>query len=198
MAEEFGFDGYTRQNFMVLNEDSLSQNLFNHELFHIISRFNPGIQHNAYRILGFKPCNVVTLQRKLNQRRITNPDAPLNNYFIEIKWGRKIEEAIMLLYSERPYTGGDPIDYFKRGLLLIEGNDFAKKVKETNGKFILLEYDEVTNLFDQIGPDARHKIHPEEISAAHFAEMLGHQWRMVDKLQNMFLEDQPRQAVKMD
>ncbi|WP_339694983.1 hypothetical protein [uncultured Roseivirga sp.] len=88
MHEE-GANGFTRKNYMVLNYNFLSAHLFEHELFHIISRYNSDKIKQAYGILGFNPCNEIEIPSTMIDFKITNPDALFNNFYINLNYENK-------------------------------------------------------------------------------------------------------------
>lgn len=172
MHEEGGANGFTRENYMVLNYNSLSAHLFEHELFHIISRYNGNKIKLAYEILGFNPCNEVEIPTTLIDFKITNPDAPFNNFYIKLDYEGKQVEAIMILYSKTAYAGGGFFSYVNKGLMLIEGDKHYKKAILKNGRPVLLDYDQVGQLYPQIGRNTGYNIHQEEVTADHFSMAL--------------------------
>ncbi|WP_298898170.1 hypothetical protein [uncultured Psychroserpens sp.] len=193
MHEEGNANGFTRENYIVLNYNSLSAHLFEHELFHIISRYNSNKIKEAYAILGFKACNEVEVPSTLIDLKITNPDAPFNNYYIKVDYENTTVETIMILYSTRIYEGGNFFSYINKGLMIIEGNEDSKKAVIRNGAPILLGYDEVDKLFDQIGSNTEYNIHQEEITAEHFSMALHDikdlpNQQLVDNLNQVFIK----------
>lgn len=190
MHEEGGANGFTRENYMVLNLKSLSLHLFEHELFHIISRYNSNKISEAYSILGFKPCNEVEIPSTIIDFKITNPDAPFNNFYVELEHKDKPIEALILLYSKRPYSGGNFFSYVNKGLMLIEGVENSKKAILDSGRPILLDYSEVNGLYEKIGKNTDYNIHQEEVTAEHFSMALNDvknlpYQHLVDKLDDL-------------
>lgn len=193
MHEEGGANGFTRENFMVLNLNSLSLHLFEHELFHIISRYNSAKISEAYSVLGFKPCNEVEIPSTLINFKISNPDAPFNNFYIELEHDNNPIEALMLLYSNRPYTGGGFFTYVNKGLMLLEGDDDSKKAILDGGRPILLDYSDVNGLYEKIGKNTGYNIHQEEVTAEHFSMALNDvknlpDQHLVDKLDEILIK----------
>ncbi|MEP1576008.1 hypothetical protein [Roseibium album] len=166
--EEGGANGYTRRNAIYLNQGSLSPNLFVHELFHIISRYNETRIREVYALLGFKPCNLITYDDPL---RITNPDAPYLRYYLTVQITDGPVDVVMIMRASRPYSGGSFFKYYQKMLLVVEGEDDAKKVALRNGRPWLLGHSDPFNLYAYIGRSTDYNIHQEEISAVHF-EML--------------------------
>lgn len=191
MHEEGNANGFTRSNFIVLNFNSLSLHLFEHELFHIISRYNADKIEKAYNILGFNKCNEVEIPKEIIDFKITNPDAPFNNYYISVKYLNTKVEAIMLLYSKTHYSGGRFFKYVNKGLMLVEGEVNNKKAILENGTPKIIEYKEATDLYDQIGKNTSYDIHQEEVSADHFIMALNRETNLpnqnlIDELTKVF------------
>ncbi|WP_053991277.1 hypothetical protein [Mangrovimonas sp. TPBH4] len=193
MHEEGGLNGFTRENYMVLNLDSLSHHLFEHELFHIISRYNRDKIYKAYSVLGFKPCNEVEIPSTIINFKISNPDAPFNNFYIELEHNKKPIEALMLLYSNRPYSGGKFFSYVNKGLMLLKGDDNSKEAILDGGRPIILDYSEVNGLYEKIGKNTGYNIHQEEVTADHFSMALNDiknlpDQHLVDKLDEILIK----------
>ncbi len=173
MFEEGGANGFTRKNYMVLNRLSYSEHLVEHELFHILSRYNPILMEKSYKILGFIPCNEIEIPEELIELKISNPDAPHNNFFINVTLYNEPVEAIMLIHSDRNYSGGTFFNYLQKSLMLIEGKNGAKQAaRDPKGQIMLKKYDEVEHLFEQIGKNTNYNIHVEELTAEHFSFVL--------------------------
>lgn len=193
MHEEGGANGFTRQSFIVLNKNSLSQELFEHELFHIISRYNSEKISLAFEVLGFKLCNEIEIPHELTDLKISNPDAPFNNFFVELLINDKVEQGIMIIYAHKKYEGGSFFGYMNKRIMLVEGNDRNKRAKrDTEGNLILLKYENAGNLYDKIGKNTGYNIHQEEVSAEHFVMMLNSikglpNQILVDELKSVFL-----------
>ncbi|MEP0985075.1 hypothetical protein [Ekhidna sp.] len=192
MHEEGGANGFTRANYIAFNLNSLSLHLFEHELFHIISRYNEKKIGEAYKILGFKKCNEVEIPTPFIDFKITNPDAPFNNYYIQLKHNKTDIEALMILYSKSEYSGGGFFSYLNKGLLVLVDEKGTKKASVVNGKLNTLGYDEVEGLFSQIGKNTGYNIHQEELSADHFTMCLND----VKNLPDQHLVDQLNKLLK--
>lgn len=157
--EEGGANGYTRGNVIYLNRSSISQKLFHHELFHLISRFaSPSRLDSVYGVLGFKPTESIEFN---DDRRISNPDAPALRHVIHVRYRNKMAAAAIVLRGNRPYSGGGFFPYVQKRLLLVE---------EEEGH--LIPFESSRNLYSQIGRNTSYNIHQEEISAVHFEYLL--------------------------
>lgn len=171
---------YTRANAIVIPTgrlaappQELTQTL-SHELFHILLRHDDKLRERLYRLIGFEKCNEVALPAALASRRITNPDAPRNDYRIRVQLGAQPVWAVPILYSvSEKYDrarGGLFFDYLQFRLLLVEdaGNPGSVKPMYDGTRPKLVEVGQVTGFFEQVGRNTQYVIHPEEILADNF------------------------------
>ena len=171
--EEVNSDGYTRQNFIVLREDVGSwpdnqiKNTIIHELFHILTRNNSGFKKKLYQIIGFKLINDISFPENLKDLKITNPDSPIVDSYIELIKDDEPIECAMIIYSKEKYTGGDFFKYLNVGFLKLKG-DTLKEIDYQKGEPVIFTFDEVTDFFEQIGKNTQYIIQPEEIMAVNF------------------------------
>ena len=188
ILEEGSAAGYTRGQYIVLAEKGISLGTFIHELFHVYSRNNPEKEAELYEIIGFHRCNEVPYPAAIEARRLTNPDAPFNHDFIRIEHEGKEKEAMMVLFGNKDFEGGSFFQYLSIRLMLIEGEEDHKKALLQDGEPVLLSFNDVDKLFEQIGRNTNYNIHPEEISAEHFrllltAEEEGPDQILIEKMQ---------------
>jgi len=176
MEENKGAGGYTRLNYIVLSKDvflmpkSKVKSVIAHELFHVISRYNPDLRTQLYSVIGFTTCNKINITTNLKNFTISNPDAPNMDAYIKLedKSGEEVKCA-MVLYSGKEYSGGVMFDYMKVGFLkLKEIDENRMELFIENGKEQILQVSEITGFFEQIGSNTQYIIHPEEIIASNF------------------------------
>ena len=176
MKEEGGADGFTRGAYIVLQDIMVSspkvENLFIHELFHVLSRYNPDMREKIYNSLGFHKCNEVAYPKEIADKRLTNPDAPLNNYYITVLNDNQPVDVMMILYSDLSYQGGSFFKYLKIGLMEVEGDSSSKTPVIKNNYPVIFETDKVKNFYEQVGRNTNYILHAEEISAEHFVALL--------------------------
>jgi hypothetical protein len=178
MKSEGGAAGYTRGNYIVLSRSYVGsysaslRDLFIHELFHILSRNDKITSEKIYNSLGFKMCNEVAYPPEVAERRISNPDAPFNNYYITVDYENKPVEVMLILYSSKSYEGGSFFPYMQVGLLVVEGEEFSKSPVYRDGKPLILQTTDVNNFYEQVGRNTGYILHAEEISADHFVMLL--------------------------
>lgn len=170
--EEGGAAGYTRGNYIVLAGPEISEELFIHELFHVYSRYNPEKREAIYNSIGFTKTNEIEYPKAFGELTIANPDAPINDYYITVNHNEKPVQAMMVIKATGEYKGGSFFQYLDVGLLLIKGEPGKTKAVIKDDNAVFLHYNEVGNLFEQIGRNTGYNIHPEEISASHFTMLL--------------------------
>lgn len=197
MKEESGASGYTRLNYIAMADHMFSmsdkdfENVLIHELFHVLSRNNPVMQEKIYNSLGFSKCNEVLYPDGLY--RISNPDAPFNNYYIKVETSDGLVDAMLVLYSTKPYEGGSFFRYAKLALMVVEGTDDNKMPRTINGLPQLLQLDAVSNFYEQVGRNTGYIIHPEEVSADHFEYLVNNDrtppdYGLIEKLGQLIKE----------
>lgn len=173
--EEGGAAAYTRQNFIVLNDNVLTSSddnlarLISHELFHIISRNDENLKKDMYGIIGFEVANTVSVPDQLKDFKMTNPDAPQWDSFITLTSnGGGASEYVMITYSNESYAGGNFLSYLNVGFLKVKGADI-REVDYVNGDLVISIYGDFTDFYEQVGNNTNYTIHPEEILADNFA-----------------------------
>jgi hypothetical protein len=143
-----------------------------HEMFHVLSSHNPELRKSLYEVIGFRPCNEVQLPEPLAARKITNPDAPLNDYFITADHNGRSAEwmPVLVSKSERydPARGGSLFAYLDFKLLLLTDDGGMRRAALENGRPVLVDRAQVTGYDAQIGANTKYVIHPEEILADNF------------------------------
>jgi len=181
-GREEGGQVYTRQTAIILNaglvapgkESELDQTVA-HELFHVLSRNNPALRDRCYAAIGFHKCAEVPLPAALQARRITNPDAPVNTHFIRVQIGGRPFDAVPVIFSKSaqfdPKAPGGLFAYIQFQFLVTPEPDAASHaipvLTEQNSK--LVEPDQLSGFWEQIGKNTQYIIHPEEILADNFS-----------------------------
>ena len=183
-GNEEGGAPYTRGPALILPQRVLTParpldpRLVAHELFHILSRSHPGLRDRLYQAIGFEKCTEIELPETLRSRRITNPDAPANDHCIRVQVAGADAWAVPILFSRTPRydvkTGGDFFRYMQFQLLLVDrqGDSPAAKPRYEGSQPRLVDVDQVTGFFDQVGRNTQYIIHPEEILADNFADLV--------------------------
>lgn len=167
-GKEEGDTAYTRADAIVLPEklagggERLPKTLA-HELFHVASRANPRFAEALYATIGFHPCKEPPFPPELVPRKLTNPDAPRNDYCIAVTVQGMPLDVTPILYSRTPVydvaRGGEFFDYLQLGFLAVP--------TPPNPRVIGLR--ELSGFVEQIGQNTQYVIHPEEILADNFS-----------------------------
>lgn len=181
-GKEEGEAAYCRQNAIVLPRSMLRrapdalERLLAHELFHILSRHDAERQRRLYAVVRFRFCGGIEIPQSLRDRRITNPDAPLMNYLIELNAdGPTVPATPILLASAKRF---DPtldktfFQYMQFRLLQLEqsGTQWRAALDE-RGQPILLDPRQTASYHEQIGRNTGYIIHPEEVLAENFVHL---------------------------
>jgi hypothetical protein len=183
-GSEEGGAAYTRANAIILPEQVLGssqarlQRTICHELFHILSRANPQLRDKLYAVIGFTRCKGFAFPPELEDRKITNPDAPTNDHCIRVGVGGREHWAIPILFSASDRydqaRGGEFFNYIEFRLLLVSRDEESSVVKPLyegpNPR--LVDVGQVSGFFEQTGRNTNYIIHPEEIMAENFALLM--------------------------
>lgn len=179
-GEEEAGEGYTRDRAVVVPAAGLERSdrglarLLAHEIFHVVSRSRPALRDALYEAIGFHRCGEVALPGALAARRITNPDAPVNEHCIRVRVDGEPVLAVPVLYSSEPRydpgTGDELFDYLIFAMLLVErsGDEGRARPIEREDGPALVPVERVDGFFEQVGRNTDYIIHPEEILASNF------------------------------
>lgn len=178
-GKEEGNAAYTRGDAIIFQRNKLLsdielQQLMAHELFHIYTRNNPLIKNDLYKTIGFQSVKELDFPSALKDRKITNPDAPLNNYAIEVEHNAEKLWVVPILFSETDTyipSKGREFFYYLKFKLLVLANDKGISIYNPE-KPRILDVSQVKGYFEQIGRNTDYIIHPEEILADNFALMI--------------------------
>jgi hypothetical protein len=203
-GDEEGGATYTRAGAIVIPQKQLDrrnaniENLLIHELFHVLTSHNPQLKEALYQIISFKKCNNIELPASLHKIRITNPDGPLNDRYVELQHNLQTTPVVPVIYSsaEKYDTekGGPFFRYITFRLLAIEHSNGQWLYKKApDGEPILLEPKNVPDYFAKIGANTNYVIHPEEILAENFVLLVNNtqnlrsKW-VIDKMNTLLTE----------
>ncbi len=181
-GKEEGGAAYCRGNAIVLPQNLLNpvgrrmERLLIHELFHILSVHNEKLRNELYQIIGFRPCPAVKLPKDLASRKITNPDAPTLEHYIELKIDNQSVKAVPLLFASIPRydakKGGSFFRYLKFRLMIVEEGEAHWRPVLRAGQPILYEPKKVASFLKQIGANTDYIYHPDEILADNFVLLI--------------------------
>lgn len=175
MAEKGGAGGYTRMDYIVVEEQiarmkpQQASYLLAHELFHVLTRNNPDFREKMYKLIGF---NIVPKEFKvpadLRDVIITNPDVNRFDSYARFRIKGEERPCAMLIYANKPYEGGSFFNYLTIGLMPLKDG----KAEQKDGKTVIYGIKDAENFFEQVGKNTNYIINPEEIQAENFAFLL--------------------------
>lgn len=175
MAEEGGAGGYTRKDYIVIEEKvekfspTTAQYLLAHELFHILTRNNPDFRQRMYTLIGFSIADR-EFERPADLRDvlITNPDVNRFDSYATFTIDGEKKPCAMVIYSSKPYEGGSFFKYLTIGLVPLKDG----KPEQKDGKTQVYPISRVSDFFEQVGRNTNYIINPEEILAENFAAVM--------------------------
>jgi hypothetical protein len=180
-GREEGKAPHTRGDAVVLPASSLRlpedqlRRLLAHELFHVASRAQPEFARALYAAIGFHYCGELEFPADLAPRKITNPDAPLNDYCVQVQVDGKKAWAIPILFSSAPRydpaRGGEFFATMRLSFALVRKPADAGEPVPASGvramRVVTLE--NIAGFYEQVGRNTDEILHPEEIVADNFA-----------------------------
>lgn len=172
MKDEGEAGGYTRNNWIVLSDKRVQateeriKRILTHELFHVLTRTNLSFKKKMYEAIGFIVADdELEFPADLKNVRISNPDVSKYDSYGVFTVGNEKKNCSMILYADRPYTGGRFYQYFQIGFVSLDEN--LKAVVE-NGKTKIYGLGDITDFYEVVGKNTNYIIHPEEIAAENF------------------------------
>ncbi|MCL1050553.1 DUF4157 domain-containing protein [Shewanella abyssi] len=175
---EEGGAAYTRGQAIILqarqiaNEEGLPR-LLAHELLHVYSRFNPKVKQQLYQAIGYHYIGDIDFPSQLAQRKLTNPDAPINDFAIRVNYQGKPVWVVPILFADAERydleRGGEFFDYLMFEFVIVGRDAEANKSAYDAAGAEIIAVPELKGFFEQVGRNTNYIIHPEEIVADNFA-----------------------------
>ncbi|MGS0681506.1 hypothetical protein ACVBIL_10120 [Shewanella sp. 125m-7] len=178
---EEGGAAYTRGQAIILQQKQLANQqglpgLVAHELLHIFSRFNPEVKQQLYQAIGFYPVGDISFPTALAKQKITNPDAPINDFAIRVSHDDNMVWAVPILYSaDKQYSlekGGEFFDYLEFNFVIVGSDEQPNTAAYDPANAQVVKVSELKGFFKQIGRNTNYIIHPEEIIAENFSFLM--------------------------
>ena len=143
-----------------------------HELFHVLSSHNRELRSRLYSIIGFKPTEQIFLPEGLSSRRLTNPDAPVYEHYLEISHeGKPLNVTPVTMTRSAEYREGGLFANLDFQLLVLSNENPSQPLVE-DGHAKLIKISEAPAFLDKIGRNTGYIIHPEEIMADNFSLLI--------------------------
>lgn len=181
-GKEEGDAAYTRANAIVLPAKVLRypeaqlSTLLLHELFHALSRHDLATRRALYNIIGFTIHDEIEIPQNLMARRITNPDSPQLDSFIELRNDDQQVTAVPILYATPKdfdaKTGGTFFRYLTFRLLVVDKVDGKWQPRVKDGQAVVLDPAKVPEFREKIGNNTNYVLHPDEILADNFVHLV--------------------------
>lgn len=172
LKDEGGAGGYTRSNWIALTDQllntqaSFQNRILLHELFHVLTRNSLDFKKEIYQTIGFTVTDEeLEYPKDLWDIHITNPDVGRYDSYATFMVNGKPQKCAMLIYANRPYTGGTFFQYLNIGFIPYDEN--MKPIQE-NGKTVTYSIEQISDFYDKVGKNTTYIINPEEILADNF------------------------------
>jgi hypothetical protein len=169
---------YTREDCIVIPQNVLNdydekgfKETMYHEVWHIISRYNPELQKKAYALIGYTPVSnkKTWIPTRLRDRVIYNPDG------VEPWWQITLTDAagntrncIPLLHTTKEGYQTDMKEFFgylQFNLYPIEG---GKVITKSDSLTSPIQLANEPSFYQQITDNTNYIIHPDEVIADNF------------------------------
>ena len=169
---------FTRENCIVIPQDGLDhfqsidfRNTMYHEIWHIISRYHPDLQREAYALIGFSPLdmNSLNIPDKVKSHIIYNPDG------IDLAWKIQLTDTdgkkkwcmpILHTDTEGYQKGKDAFfDYLRFNLYII---DKGTLITKPDGLTSPIDIEKERSFTIQVTDNTGYIIHPDELLADNF------------------------------
>jgi len=171
---------HTRASAIIITDSALKQPqglpaLLAHELFHVASRQDRAWRDAMYATIGFVPIEEIALPPELAARRITNPDAPRLDVAIRVETaeGPAWVTPLLLATVDRydPARGGE---FF--AVMQLTWIEVGRGARPQHGELAnpprLRSTADLRRFAEQVGRNTGYIIHPEEILADNFAQLV--------------------------
>ncbi|CAM3298744.1 hypothetical protein [Shewanella pealeana] len=198
---EEGGAAYTRGQAIILQQKQIDNQqglpaLIAHELLHVFSRFNPEVKQQLYQAIGYYPVGEIAFPTSIAKQKITNPDAPINDFAIRVEHDGKMVWVVPILYSDLPsYSlekGGEFFDYLEFKFVIVGGDEQPNIAAYDPDNAQIVKVSEFKGFFKQIGRNTNYIIHPEEIIAENFSFLMTGETelkspKLLHKIEQVFL-----------
>jgi hypothetical protein len=133
------------------------------------------MRERLYAIIGFHVCAPVNLPAQLRDRKITNPDGPLIDAYVEVMVDDRRRPAVPVLFASKafdPQQSASFFDYLTFRLMLIERLGEQPTPILDDGEPILLDPRNIASFHQQIGRNTKYILHPDEVLADNFVHLV--------------------------
>jgi hypothetical protein len=163
------------ENIFPMKDSSRYLPVMIHEVFHVISRYNPSLRDDLYSLIGFERSpKPIKSSENLKAWMLTNPDGVEHKHFLRVKVKDSTYMIVPAITAKlKNFRPSQPafFDYLAFDLYKLTTHpSYYEITSDTFGK-TTLPMEASTRFFDAIKDNTQYIIHPEEIMADNF--MLG-------------------------
>jgi len=176
-----GGAAYTRGTSIILKSHSVYkhsldlEHLIVHEMFHVYSRAYKDFRPDMYAVIGYSQCEELAWPKELVDLKISNPDAPDNNFYIRGTY-KDIEYDFMpIIYSSESYEVGSGQSFFSTlqdKFLAVEVVDGVPNPIYLSDELLIVSKNSINEFYDKVGRNTDYTYHPEETMADNFVFMI--------------------------
>jgi hypothetical protein len=156
--------------------DARLESVLIHELFHVSSNQHPEMRTELYRIVGFETCPPIEIHPSLQERRISNPDAPRIDCVMELPDGEQVFHVAPVIYASvakfDPRSGGTMFRFLEFRLMVVQRVGDTWQAADRMGQALVIDPKTSRVFHEKIGANTKYIIHPEEILADNFVHMI--------------------------
>jgi hypothetical protein len=142
-----------------------------HELFHVLTRHNPGLATRLYALVGFEPVPPLQWPAAWLPLRIANPDAPHHRHAMRLTLeGRPVLLMPLLVARRTELRPGESFfDVMELRLLEVKADGDKSLPVERDGRPAWWPLQHARDYLQRLGGNTGYVIHPEETMADNFA-----------------------------
>ena len=174
---------YTRGRAIVLPTQTLPASepdrtdpfLVAHELFHVVSRHDPGLADRLYALVGFEPVAPLQWPAAWLEARIANPDAPFDRHAMRLAIDGRDALVMPLLVANRTelQAGETFFSVMELRLLEVTASPGAPTLPVLrDGEPVWHAPQRLPAYVARLGGNTGYIIHPEEVLADNFAQLV--------------------------
>lgn len=137
--------------------------LLAHELWHVLSRNRVEARNRVYQALGYEYCGPLEWPAALERLRITNPDAPINQHWIDVTYHGQPYHVMPIIYARTERFGidvnGSLGGFMTERMLAVEKAPDGKGVVAVmrDGRPLEMIADDLQGFWEKVG--AQHALH---------------------------------------
>ena len=176
-----GGAAYTRGTSIILKPHSVYQHsmdlehLIVHEMFHVYSRAHKELRSEMYAVIGYNECEELVWPSEISDLKISNPDAPDNNFYITGTYEDVEYDFMPIIFSSEPYEVGSGTSFFRTlqdkflAVKIIAGKPEPIYLSD---ELLIVSKNNIVEFYEKVGLNTDYTYHPEETMADNFVFMI--------------------------